>query len=169
VKAAFALRTQIGTENVECVLIGANPSAQKLCYPLEVRRRPRTLQDAKYSIPFMTAFALVHGTVTLDNLHDGALEDPLVLALARCIEVIESVEDNPGMPPAEMRILSNGTTRVVHETAALHVSPQDARTKFKSCLAYADLSQQADIYWERLMQLEPLSCPAILCGPVLSA
>ena len=36
--------------------------------------------NAKYSIPFMIACALVHGRVDLDTLHEGALEDAAVLA-----------------------------------------------------------------------------------------
>lgn len=58
VSAALALHAALGAgglDGIGEVRLEVNASAMKLCVPLEARVRPSTLQDAKYSIPFMTA------------------------------------------------------------------------------------------------------------------
>src|ERR1019366_364441 len=75
-----------------------------LCRPMDVRCHPRTIQDAKHSLPFMTAFALVNGRVDLENLTESALEDRAVLEVAARIEAAETLPDTPGNPPAEIEV-----------------------------------------------------------------
>jgi 2-methylcitrate dehydratase PrpD len=54
-----------------------------LCEPLENKKNPVTAIEAKFSLPFAVATAIVHGTVTLDHFNPQGLSDPLVLGLAR--------------------------------------------------------------------------------------
>jgi len=103
VAAAFALRARLQGRSPQRLRVLVNASARRLCEPLAGRCRPRTLQDAKYSIPFMTAFALHHGAVDLDRLDERALRDEAVLALAARIELDPSLADMPGHPPARVQ------------------------------------------------------------------
>jgi len=85
VDCALALRAAHGLtaeaiEAVECrVPAGEVPI---VCEPVEAKRRPRSAYDAKFSLPFAVAAALVHGAVGLDTFAPERLGDARVLALA---------------------------------------------------------------------------------------
>jgi 2-methylcitrate dehydratase PrpD len=53
-----------------------------VCEPAANKRRPANSYDAQFSIPYTVAAALRRGRFTLDELEDGALGDPAILALA---------------------------------------------------------------------------------------
>lgn len=52
-----------------------------LALPLERKRRPATSIDAKFSLPYTVALALVDGDVTLDSFDDARLDRPDILSL----------------------------------------------------------------------------------------
>jgi 2-methylcitrate dehydratase PrpD len=54
-----------------------------LARPLDSKRAPRTMIDAKFSSPFVAALALVRGRVTLADFTPESLADEAVLAVAR--------------------------------------------------------------------------------------
>jgi 2-methylcitrate dehydratase PrpD len=53
-----------------------------LCEPETQKRRPQTIIDAKFSLPFTLAAALRHEEVTLDSFTAERLQEPLLLSLA---------------------------------------------------------------------------------------
>ncbi|MBI3068064.1 MAG: MmgE/PrpD family protein [Betaproteobacteria bacterium] len=164
IAAAFAVREKMPRAPVQRVVVAVNPSAAKLCRPLEARRRPRTIQDGKHSIPFMTAFALARGKVDLETLTEKALDDPAVLELAARMEIAETLPDNPGNPPAEIAVYAAGACirSPKHDDAALKPSPAQIREKFTSCLAYARRATEAGGLWERLVNLDATRVSEVL-------
>lgn len=167
VAAALALRPQIGEAVPARIEAAVNASAAKLCRPLDQRRRPATLQDAKYSIPWMIAFTLVHGRVDLASLNEAALADARVLELAQRVEVVETLPDRPGHPPA--RILVEATD------GRSWLSPQDVQVdrmdaaaaagKFGDCLQHAGATaQQAAGLWSKLLALDSQADVGFLFG-----
>lgn len=155
VAAALDLRAKLGGGVAEHILVKVNASAVNLCRPLAERRRPQTLQDAKYSIPYMTAFALVNGTVDLETLNPGVLDNLAVHALADRVEIDETLPDNPGHPPAEISIRTTDG-RIIHSAKAprFDMTSGDMRRKFASCLAYAGMGQKTEALWRRLNELD---------------
>ncbi|MBI4189025.1 MAG: MmgE/PrpD family protein [Betaproteobacteria bacterium] len=70
-------------EDVESItVIGGPTHTQFLSEPLELKRRPQTGIDGKYSIPFTVAVMMAHGNVTLRDYTDAGLHDPTILAMA---------------------------------------------------------------------------------------
>jgi 2-methylcitrate dehydratase PrpD len=67
-------------EDVECRVPPGEVAV--ICEPLEAKRRPRSPYDARFSLPWAVAAALVDGRVGLDTFDSGRLGDPRVLALA---------------------------------------------------------------------------------------
>jgi 2-methylcitrate dehydratase PrpD len=63
-------------------VVGGTGATKLLSEPLELKRRPKLSIDAKFSIPFTSAVAMVHGDVALRHFTDGALSDAGVLAMA---------------------------------------------------------------------------------------
>lgn len=70
-------------DDVQEIKVVVNSVNRMLCEPREVKLRPFTAIDAKFSLPFVLATALVHGKVTLDHFSRQALVDQRVLHLAR--------------------------------------------------------------------------------------
>ncbi|HTM96224.1 MAG TPA: MmgE/PrpD family protein [Croceibacterium sp.] len=68
------------------IVVGHDDAQRMLVDPPARKRAPQTLIDAKFSIPFVTALALVRGRVGLDDFTSATLEDPAILALADKVE-----------------------------------------------------------------------------------
>ncbi len=150
--AAQALRLASGQEGIGQAVVRVDRTAAKLCKPLAQRQRPQTLQDAKYSIPFVVAFALVHPQVDLQSLNDAALEDPAVLAMAQRIVIEETGEDQPGLPHASMTVtmLNGGAQKTFDAPFAAPQAEDVLKAKFLSCLDYAGWnSGDAGQLWTR--------------------
>lgn len=87
IEIALDLRTQLDIDwrAIDTVTVLVGPVQRMLVDPLARKQAPATVIDAKFSIPFTVALALVRGRVTLDDFTPAALTDPDVLALARRI------------------------------------------------------------------------------------
>jgi 2-methylcitrate dehydratase PrpD len=141
---------EMNTAKPEAVIrVAVNASAAKLCKPLAGRRQPKTLQDAKYSIPFMTAFALVKGAPTLVNLTQTSLTDPAILATAARIVIDEVLPDKPGHPNA-LLTLEVGRKKILTERfkqSDLVMTAQDIESKFKACFEAAQHTTRSAKAW----------------------
>jgi 2-methylcitrate dehydratase PrpD len=84
IEMALELRQQhgIGAGDVAEVIAGIDDVHVMLFEPNEARRKPASAIEAKFSIPFTLALALIRGRVGLDDFGDGDLQDPSILALA---------------------------------------------------------------------------------------
>ncbi|HET6564934.1 MAG TPA: MmgE/PrpD family protein [Xanthomonadales bacterium] len=67
---------------IESVSVVSGSVQRMLLEPADRKQAPRTVIDAKFSIPFTLAVALVQGDVTLDAFNEETLHDPHILALA---------------------------------------------------------------------------------------
>jgi 2-methylcitrate dehydratase PrpD len=154
VAVALAARETCLQHPAARVRVAVNASAARLCRPLAQRRAPATLQDAKYSIPFMTAYALARGAPTLGGLAPNVLGDAQVLDMAGRIVLDESLPDNPGHPPAALALLEGDSVLgdIHFDPEDLRVDPPRAQAKFEDCLAHAGRSPQAASIWDQLMQ-----------------
>ena len=154
VAAALDLRRRLGAHGVSGIrklVIGVNASAAKLCTPLSGRIRPATLADAKYSIPFMTAWTLVHGEPTLDQLVTSAIDDPAVLALASTIEIQDGQPDRPGHPLAQLQAWLSGVPGGVaaQSDGVPDLDELAVSRKFESAIRHAGHPDGAAL-WEQL-------------------
>lgn len=150
VAAALRARTVLAGHIPERVVARVNATAARLCHPLDERRAPRTLQDAKYSIPFMIAFTLVRGEVSLGTLTHDALDDPAVLAMARRIEVEPGLPDRPGLPEAEIELITAGVPHRITPDLPMALSREAVQAKFIACVRSAT-SHRAEALFEALI------------------
>ena len=58
------------------------PAAAIVLEPIDIKRRPRSAYDARFSLPYSVASLIVHGRVDLDTYTEAAISDPAVLSLA---------------------------------------------------------------------------------------
>lgn len=73
-------------DEIDQVRVGLGPMQRMLVEPAERKAAPAVAIDAKFSIPFCTASALVNRSIGLDSFGPDQLRDPAVLALARKVE-----------------------------------------------------------------------------------
>lgn len=70
-------------EDIESItVVGGSSGHQLLSEPIELKRRPKTSIDGKYSVPFTTAVMMAKGNVTLRDYTEKGLRDPAVLSMA---------------------------------------------------------------------------------------
>ncbi len=85
--------------------VSSAPIARALCEPLERKQNPATAIDAKFSVPFAVAVALVYRAVSLDSFTTPGLKDPRVLDVTRKVScVVDSkLEANQGFVEIEAK------------------------------------------------------------------
>jgi 2-methylcitrate dehydratase PrpD len=97
IEAALAVRERCAGQEVTEVTVGGNAlSRQVLRYD-----RPATPLEARFSMPYCVATALVHGRVGLASFAPAALDDPRVTALVGRVRFVvaddlRSDPDHPG-------------------------------------------------------------------------
>jgi len=170
IAAAFAVREAIGGAPEGPVTVAVNGSAAKLCHPLPQRRRPATLQDAKYSIPFMTAFALAHGRADLEALGPDVMQDAAALALAARIDIVETLPDRPGHPPAEITVRTPQGPLSVRRDGVPVPDAAAVRAKGLDCLREAGHGADAAAIWDGIaVRLGDNSAAAFLAALPMTA
>jgi 2-methylcitrate dehydratase PrpD len=95
IDAALALRASPGirAERVRRIRVGVNRQAyEAVCTPVEVRKVPRTVVHAQFSIPFTVAAALTDGCVQLGHFDEASLKRADIVALAQRVDAF--VEDD---------------------------------------------------------------------------
>jgi 2-methylcitrate dehydratase PrpD len=149
VQAALEARRAIPVGEIrEVTLIGA-PVNEMLARPLAAKRQPTTAIDAKFSLPFTVASALVHGEITLASFSSQALTSPAVLDLARRVSFASDESGRLGMTSGIMRIgsASGWTEFTVDHPRGNPDDPLpigDLRAKFVSCAGQAIRPYAAD-------------------------
>lgn len=155
IDAALALRPRIGDPSaIRAIRVGVNNQAyEAVCTPPEIRRAPRTVVQAQFSIPYTVAAALVTGGVGLNDLSGPALARPEILALAARTEcrVDAEIEAAWGrsISPALVEV-ETGDGIVSHRVdyprghARNRMTRADFEAKMAGCLAASGLDWPAD-------------------------
>lgn len=87
----LSTRHAFGAQDVVAIEAGIDRVQQMLVEPVARKCAPATVIDAKFSIPFCIALALVRGRVDLDSFGAGALADRALLAMsARVTAVLDT-------------------------------------------------------------------------------
>ena len=144
IEGALVLRARQpwSVADIDRIVTRGSSVQQMLSEPREQKLKPQTAIEAKFSIPFTVATALVHGEVTLDRFTPAELLDQRVLALAQRV-TFECDASRRHADGGEIRITLNDgrtfQTRIDH--ASGHCSrPLDWTVlidKFRTCAAHA--------------------------------
>ncbi len=121
--------------------------AKQLSEPAAFRRRPPTVVDAKFSIPYTVALALTTGSIGVGDFSEERRFDPAIGAVADKIQFVDDAKYDWGkeLPAGAVRItLTNGESMFA-ETSHDHTPGAALRpldwaqlvSKFEDCAAYA--------------------------------
>ncbi|WP_245858565.1 MmgE/PrpD family protein [Sphingomonas guangdongensis] len=114
IEAALALRSQTAADRIVGIEAEIGPVQEMLVNPPAAKAAPASAIEAKFSIPFTIAAALVYGSVTLDSFDAAALTDSAVLAIAAKVQPVR----NPTWGRAEAA--SGSVTIVTSDGRRLH-------------------------------------------------
>jgi 2-methylcitrate dehydratase PrpD len=150
IEAALALRQSVGQRigDIRRIRVGLNRQAyEAVCTPIEMRRAPRSIVQAQFSVPYSVAAALVDGGVRLGHFSDEGLRRADILALAQKVEpfVDEDIERDWGrqVSPASVRVeLAGGSAQQLRIDLPLGhpsrpMSTADFEAKARDCLRAA--------------------------------
>ena len=128
---------------------------------------PITGLEAKFSLEFAIASALVHGRVGLHELTDEVVAQAPIRALmprvnistddSRCtVEPIFAMNDRVELVLDDGRVLDTGDIRFARGNAKCVLSEEDMRLKFMDCTqGHAPLDREG--LWQRLTHLEQVA------------
>jgi 2-methylcitrate dehydratase PrpD len=130
--------------DIESVTAGIGEVQRMLVEPLDSKRAPQTVIDAKFSIPFTVAVALVHGDVNLASFEAAMLEDADVLGMAQRVNADNRPDWGREHAAAGALTLKLRDGRALHGTvdqARGHpdspLSAEQLLAKFMHCCAHA--------------------------------
>jgi 2-methylcitrate dehydratase PrpD len=146
IDAALALKSKHGIEpeQVKEVIAYGGHSVYDLSQPPEVKRHPRTIIDAQFSVPWVVATALVKGKVTVDDFTDEAIKIKEILNLAAKVSgKLVPEMDRHGVGPGGVIVRMKDGTEYKHEvehclgSVERPMAFQDITKKFRECAVSA--------------------------------
>jgi 2-methylcitrate dehydratase PrpD len=151
---------KIKTEEVESVTIRVSSGAVKaLCEPLDIKRNPRTIVDAQFSIPWAVAVALAYGKVGLDAFTEQAIKDRAILSLSNKVTPkLEESLNKRGVTPAIVEIKTKDGKVYSKRVDNPYGSPENPMSmdaiceKFRDCASHAARPMSKDDV-EKIIQL----------------
>jgi 2-methylcitrate dehydratase PrpD len=147
-----------------------NTAANLCSMPKDLKVRPPTKSDARFSLPFVIALMLSRGKVDLQNINDDTIRDNGIVEIARKVEPeVDPDLDRlfPGAAPAIVEIQTEDLVcreRVDHAkgTPENPMSEDEIISKFKACSAFAGFGR-ADSVVELLTRIDRLDKISEIC------
>ena len=149
-------------DDVEAVEIGVDPIVPTIL----IYDRPSSGLEAKFSMPFCAAAAIVRGRVGLETFHASEITDPAIVAMqARVMMRIDPALDASAAPLTQARVtvrLREGRvlTACANGARGYHNRPassEELAAKFMSCATQAMSDTQAAATLAALRDIESVS------------
>ncbi len=147
-EAVSTVRVYLSQQDYEVVGVGT---------ALDVKRQPRTVVDAQFSVPWTVATAIVKRRVFVDDFTEDAITNPQILEVAsKVLPVLDPELDQVGrvVKPAIVEIRTRGaqtySRKVDFPRGSLEnpIKPDEIKENFAACARYAtkvlDVSRVAE-------------------------
>ena len=146
-KAAIDIVTQnnLALDDIAEIRLHVGDYHDLMCQPLAARRAPETLADAKFSLPFLVAVAVVRRGMSVTDFTPAGLRDPLILEAGRKMSFVRdaSLDWKLVLPPGRVEILARDGRQWIVEgqqvpgNADNPMSWTDLCAKFRECACVA--------------------------------
>ena len=162
---AMVKEHNIGLADIDSikVVVGEKSINRRLCEPLEKKQHPSVAIDAKFSIPFTVATALVYKTITLDSFTAETLKNADVLNMAEKVTygIDANAERSDSVQGYTEIKLKNGEikTKNVEVVYGHPKNPIDAESlveKFINCASHSAKKIDTETVIRMVMNLEDL-------------
>ncbi|KIC65290.1 MmgE/PrpD family protein [Pseudarthrobacter phenanthrenivorans] len=152
IHAAIELAREHGLkpEEIKEVRVYVGDFAERMVKPIDERKKPNTIMDAKFSLPFTVALALIKGRMKISDFSTDSLNDPRVLALADKVEPVfdPNFNWNLKLPAGKVEVTTHDGRRLERDGSAVPGTPERPMTweelneKFSDC-AHASTAHMA--------------------------
>jgi 2-methylcitrate dehydratase PrpD len=146
-KAAIDIVTQnsLDLDDIAEIRLYVGDYHDLMCQPLEERRAPATLADAKFSLPFLVSIAIVRRGMSVSDFSEAGLRDETVMAMGRKITLVRdaALDWKLELPPGRVEIVTRDGRRWLEEgrkvpgNADNPMSWEDVCAKFRECSSVA--------------------------------
>jgi 2-methylcitrate dehydratase PrpD len=141
----LVIDNDIAAQDIGEIRVHVGDYHEVMCQPLEVRRAPTTLVDAKFSLPFLVAVAAVCRGVRVSDFSAEGLRSPEVLAVAQKVVPVpdSSLNWDLDLPTGRVEIVLRDGRRFaqtgdrVPGTAEAPLTWHDLGRKFTDCASVA--------------------------------
>ena len=142
IEAALVLKASknIDAGQIKRVCVGVTRQAyEAVCKPIDIRKAPRNIVQAQFSIPYTVATALVNGGIKLGHFSESSIRREDILALAQVVNayVDDEIERDwsRNISPAHVQIdMKDGTTHILrvdvplgHPSRPMSIADFDAK------------------------------------------
>jgi len=142
----------IDAAQIDAIRVFVGDYHRLMCEPLEQRRAPSTLVEAKFSLPYLVAAAAVRRDLRLADFRAEALRDPQILDLARRVVPVDdaSLDWKLDLPPGRVEIARRDgqrferTGRGIPGSAERPLDWGDLVAKFADCASVAPRALAAE-------------------------
>lgn len=136
---------RLNASDIEKIRVFVGDFHQRMCTPIDIRRAPATLVDAKFSLPFCVALAAARGQIRIADFSAAALKDPEVLAIAQKVVPVEdsSLDWKVKIPDGRMEIITRDGRKLERVGDNVPGSPEAPMSwealiaKFRDCASVA--------------------------------
>ncbi|MFT2215070.1 MmgE/PrpD family protein [Rhizobium giardinii] len=142
-KAAIDIVTQndLKNEDIAAIRLHVGDYHDLMCQPLEERRAPVTLADAKFSLPYLVSVAIVRRGMSVSDFSEPALRDKAVLDVGRKISLVRdpALDWKMDLPSGRVEIVAKDGREwvidghLVPGNADNPMSWDDVCNKFREC------------------------------------
>ena len=160
IDAALKLRTEVDAENVESVIVETYDVGVLQC---GFKKYPETPREAKFSIAFTCAMALVKGHVTSSDFTQASLDDPLIKHIAKNTSVMADEMFTRRYPKrwgSRMTVtLKDGSRHVcqiddMSGSAAVPMSEKQERDKFMGLVEGVFSPERSEQLMEQILKAD---------------
>jgi 2-methylcitrate dehydratase PrpD len=144
-KAAIDIVTEnnLDAEQIAEIRLHVGDYHDLMCQPLDERRAPATLADAKFSLPFLVSVAIVRRGMSVTDFSATGLRDPEILAVGRLVTLMRdpALDWKMELPPGRVEIRTRDGRSSIREGSAVPgnadnpMSWDDICAKFRECAA----------------------------------
>ncbi|RUX48991.1 MmgE/PrpD family protein [Mesorhizobium sp. M4A.F.Ca.ET.050.02.1.1] len=142
-KAAIDIVTEndLKPEEIAEIRLHVGDYHDLMCQPLEERRAPATLADAKFSLPFLVSVAIVRRGMSVKDFSTTGLSDPEVLDVGRKIRLLSdpALDWKLDLPLGRVEIVGQDERSWIREGTSVPgnsdnpLSWDDICAKFREC------------------------------------
>jgi 2-methylcitrate dehydratase PrpD len=178
VEAARNLVRQHGTFDPETIeRVESRTSARSLAHT--DRAQPRSGLEAKFSVQYCVARALIHGQVAMNYFEEDEVRDAAAQALLAKVQAIpyqgpffqdsERLDAVLKVIMKDGRVLESKVDRPLGRAAENAIPAEDLKAKFRDCATRLLAPEAADAVCQRVWTLESLASTRELTGMLESA
>ncbi|MBA7705280.1 hypothetical protein ES703_114106 [subsurface metagenome] len=127
----------------EIEVTAGNMTWNSLCQPLDVKRQPRSIVDAQFSLPWTIACVVVRRRVGLKEFTEESIKDPALLKMAHKVTPVHDPSFEEKMDSPMTVKIKTKRGEFTQKTGVLYGSPANPMTmeamvdKFRDCASVA--------------------------------